>query len=167
MGIEFKPISESDISRLATIFHSCLHHDYQGVLPPKVIDSFTTASSTALWRKSYSNQDSLHFLGAWNGELLVGFTKFGADPEDSTKGYLASLYVDPDQSGHGIGRELLNHVLKELSSYPVTRLWVFDQNPRAIRLYEKLGFARSGRVRTEAEWEALQCEMVLENPQTS
>jgi ribosomal protein S18 acetylase RimI-like enzyme len=167
MGIEFKVISETDISRLAEIFYSCLHHDYQGVLPPNIIESFSDESSTELWRNSYYNQTLLHFLGAWDGDLLVGFAKYGADPEDPLNGYIASLYVDPDQAGQGIGSALLNYVLKELSSYPMTRLWAFDQNPRAIGLYEKLGFIRSGRTRTEAQWEVLQCEMVLQNSQVS
>ena len=58
---------------------------------------------------------------------------------------------------------LLTHVLQELTAYPKTKLWVFEKNPRAIALYESLGFLRSGRTRTEAEWQALQCELVLDN----
>lgn len=163
MAIELHSVSEKDISRLAEIFYQCLKNDYREVLPPEVLEPFSETDSLELWQKSYKSQSHLQFIGAWGNGSLLGFAKFGGDPEGSEDGYLASLYVDPGYSGQGIGRMLLTHVLQELTAYPKTKLWVFEKNPRAIALYESLGFLRSGRTRTEAEWQALQCELVLDN----
>jgi ribosomal protein S18 acetylase RimI-like enzyme len=163
MDVELKSIGEEAVPRLADIFYGCLQRDYIDVLPQEVLSSFTLQESLSLWSKSFAGQESSKFIGAWSGDQLFGFAKFGQDPENARNGYLASLYVDPSQSGKGVGRVLLAHVLQALSVYSQTRLWVFSNNSRAIKLYESLGFSLSGRTRVEVEWKVLQSEMVLNN----
>lgn len=167
MPMELLNLSENDVDRIAEIFHACLHLDYVDVLPSTVIDSFTLESSRALWQKSYANQVNAQFVGAFVDGKLAGFAKYGTDSAVPDKGYLASLYVDPLYSGQGIGRALLNYVLLKLHSYSHIRLWVFATNPKAIALYESLGFRKTGVTRIEEEWQALQSELELDNSQPS
>ena len=155
-----------DIGRLdevAEIFLKCLKVQYKGVLPDSVVDNFDFNDSKNLWKKSFENNIGYSFLGAFKSGKLVGFTKFGNDPEDSSFGYVASLYVDPHHAGHGYGAILMKTAIDALATFPKIRLWVFETNDRAIGLYEKLGFRKTGLTRVEAEWKTNQVQMELNN----
>jgi ribosomal protein S18 acetylase RimI-like enzyme len=64
---------------------------------------------------------------------------------------VTGLAVDPDAEGHGAGRALM-HALIDLARERGGRrmtLRVFASNPRAQRLYERLGFELEGVLRGE------------------
>lgn len=58
------------------------------------------------------------------------------------EGYLAELYVAPDQRGRGLGETLLRHVLDRARERGVTYvdLTTTEADEAAVRLYERLGF---------------------------
>lgn len=55
--------------------------------------------------------------------------------------YIEGLFVLPKYWNKGIGSELLNHVLKIKNEL---RLQVYENNPNAIRFYQKHGFEITG-----------------------
>jgi putative acetyltransferase len=57
-------------------------------------------------------------------------------------GHLEALFVDPDHHGKGIGKALIRNVL---AAHPNLTVDVNEQNPKALRFYEHLGFERIGR----------------------
>lgn len=70
-------------------------------------------------------------------------------PEDETcagEFYIDSIGVDPKQQGQGIGRSLLQYVIGEyVEKQGLTLgLLVEKENPAARRLYEKVGFRKTG-----------------------
>ena len=77
---------------------------------------------------------------ACDDELVVGFV--GVDDK-----YLAWLYIDPQQYGKGIGRELLKIALQEIGEGAWTI--VLDGNQKAIKLYESEGFREVKRYPSE------------------
>jgi ribosomal protein S18 acetylase RimI-like enzyme len=77
---------------------------------------------------------------ACNDELVVGFVGVGGK-------YLAWLYIDPQQYGKGIGRELLKIALQEIGEGAWTI--VLDGNRKAIKLYESEGFREVRRYTSE------------------
>jgi diamine N-acetyltransferase len=74
--------------------------------------------------------------------LLRGYVQF----DDTT---LHRLYVDADFQGQGLGRELLEAALghPRLADAEEIRLQVWEQNVRALRLYERHGFRVVGTTR--------------------
>lgn len=52
------------------------------------------------------------------------------------------LFVEPECRGRGIGKALLTHAVDRLGA---TALDVNEQNPQAIRFYERMGFRAIGR----------------------
>ena len=84
----------------------------------------------------------LTILVAEDGDALVGYAELG-------DGELHRLYVETALQGQGIGRALLEAVLAHprLATAPRVVLQVWDQNERAIRLYESVGFRRTGTTR--------------------
>lgn len=89
--------------------------------------------------------------GTWAGEVVIN----GWDPDNRTCGFRIAL--GPAARDRGLGTEatrlLLDHVFESIDDPPVNRveLEVYDMNPRAQAVYEKLGFRREG-VRREALW---------------
>ena len=53
---------------------------------------------------------------------------------------IAELYVDSFFAGTGIGSELMKYAIEK---YHCNKLWVLEKNSRAIRFYERFGFAKT------------------------
>lgn len=78
-------------------------------------------------------------LVAEENGAVVGYVEFD-DVE------LCRLYVETELQGHGIGRALLEAALAHprLTNAPRVVLQVWDENTRAVALYESVGFRRTG-----------------------
>ncbi|MBM7503426.1 GNAT family N-acetyltransferase [Agromyces aurantiacus] len=119
----------------------------------------------------------------WRGELdgtagLVGWSMLvrteGGEPADADAAAavsarpaieLSKMYAHPAAHGQGVAGELMRATLAEASreGMPIVWLGVNEENARAIRFYEKHGFARVGtkRFRLGDRWEH---DLVLARP---
>jgi ribosomal protein S18 acetylase RimI-like enzyme len=149
-----------DAPHLAGVFIAAWRGGYRGIVPDSVIESLDRAE----WTSSFAahlkeSPDSFHV--AVDGAHVLGFATVGPDPDhpdDPGRGYLASLYVHPEASGKGVGRDLLRSALAGLGAtarHDIT-LWVFRDNARARRLYERAGFWLEGHEYTDPQWGAPQ-----------
>ncbi len=112
-------------------------------------------------------------LSAWFGRLLVstpegtmvaettesrvvGFIRFGRDPEEEQNGHIEAFYVHPDASRRGLGRRIFEHALARLAAdgMPTVTLWVFEANARTRAFYTAAGFVPDGTRRMEATYRA-------------
>ena len=96
--------------------------------------------------------------GRIEGRIVVSFSLSEECDEEYTLGnwrfpnerhcVLHRLCVHPDAQGRGVARETMQYI--ELSllqrGYRVLRLDAFSRNPSALRLYESLGYERTGEV---------------------
>jgi len=95
----------------------------------------------------------------WSGERGIGFVAMDdgvacgiagsfLDAEDATRAQLISMWTAPTHRRKGVGRMLVESVLKWAKSRGarVLQLMVTSHNEGAIRFYEELGFRRTGRV---------------------
>jgi ribosomal protein S18 acetylase RimI-like enzyme len=71
----------------------------------------------------------------------------GAGPPLPGLCHISMVFVHPDWWGQGVGKMLTQHLLEEGRNrgYGGYQLWTHADNDRAQRLYEGLGFRRSGR----------------------
>jgi diamine N-acetyltransferase len=88
------------------------------------------------------------------GGIVVGYVQFGdvSIPEvDARPGdvSLRRLYVETELQGRGLGRTLLEAALRHprLAAAPRIFLQVWEENARAVRLYESVGFRTIGTTR--------------------
>jgi ribosomal protein S18 acetylase RimI-like enzyme len=76
---------------------------------------------------------------------IAGFSRF-AGRKLRHKGLLWGMYVRPEAQGAGLGRALVEAVLRHArEEVELVQLTVMDGNPRARRLYERCGFVEYGR----------------------
>jgi GNAT superfamily N-acetyltransferase len=86
-------------------------------------------------------------LGARHSGALVGVASFYSRPcplaTDVAAMQLRFMAVDPAMQGRGIGRQLLDHALRELRKEKVGILWANGRDT-ALDFYTRLGFTVVG-----------------------
>ncbi|MEO0345878.1 MAG: GNAT family N-acetyltransferase [Pseudomonadota bacterium] len=100
-----------------------------------------------------SKPTAVTIVGEYEGEIVAYALVFEAplpDCIDTTAPtrFLERFYVDSAWHGRGVADRLLDAVREAVLATEARRLWltVWDQNPRAIRYYEKRGFTVCGHV---------------------
>jgi GNAT superfamily N-acetyltransferase len=87
-----------------------------------------------------------------NPDLTVLVAEVGGTPggvAGCRAEWLDGLYVRPEHWGRGLGRKLHDEVLDRLraNGSPRCHLWVLEDNERARRFYEGLGWRENGDTR--------------------
>jgi ribosomal protein S18 acetylase RimI-like enzyme len=74
------------------------------------------------------------------------------------RAHISLVAVKPAYWGRGIGRQLMQCILHELSrsDYQTAQLWVETVNERAVKLYLSLGFTPTGETKVNDEGELQQ-----------
>ena len=100
--------------------------------------SIDFAARVAWWRERWRNElvPNAQIIVAEQASALIGFVTI------DDKGYLDQLVVSPDHWGSELANALVDEA-KRLSPAGVTLL-VNKDNSRAIRFYERNGFAHAG-----------------------
>ena len=60
-----------------------------------------------------------------------------------TNSFIEDLYVLPDMQNRGYGTKLLQYAIDQCTDTPT--LWILENNINAERLYQRMGFVRTGR----------------------
>lgn len=88
-------------------------------------------------------------------DKLIGFTMYGLDEETSNY-WLCRFMIDHQSQGKGYGRkaiELILNEIKQLDGCESIYLSTEPDNEAAIKLYESLGFQKTGKLNEgEAEF---------------
>lgn len=85
------------------------------------------------------------------GEEPVGMAgAFEPDEAPATR-RVFGVWVEPALRSQGVGRKLVETVMAwaEAVGADLVELWVNESNDPAVRLYEELGFERSGDTQTD------------------
>ncbi|WP_345752670.1 GNAT family N-acetyltransferase [Microbacterium rhizophilus] len=137
-----------DADRLSEVHVRTWQIAYAGLIPQAVLDSLDIVARAARWRTTLENPKAAgRTWVALEGEDLIGFSSSGPARGDDPPWPLElwALYVHPRRHGSGAGAMLADAAIGELPAF----LWVLDGNDRAIRFYEKIGFAFDGVTKDE------------------
>ena len=155
MTVSLRRAVAADVPAMAAVFVAAWRAAYGDVVAPELLDRLDVGE-VAGWLGPLVEETTLTTTVAVAAGSVAGFARYGPDPDRAMPdaGYLAALYVDPHASGHGIGRRLLARAVASLaqSGRPDVRLWVFEANARARRLYERAGFRLDGRRTVDPQW---------------
>jgi ribosomal protein S18 acetylase RimI-like enzyme len=99
------------------------------------------------WRQRAAQWDGARSIGylAWDGDSACGMAGCFLG-ENSCTAHLVAVWVAPSHRKRGAGRLLIEQVIAWASSKDAKALYltVTCNNERAIRFYERLGFAKTG-----------------------
>lgn len=123
-------------------------------------NTFTDLSSEEM-QKALKTRDEAYFQQALHTQTIlvaiedtqvVGFIQFGAVTYDSIKATdedieLNKIYIDQDHQGKGLGKALMNAMMKHPRLKTITNIYldVYNTNEKAIGLYKKYGFKIIGK----------------------
>jgi ribosomal protein S18 acetylase RimI-like enzyme len=116
--------------------------------PADMKDYLDKSFSLAQIMSELENKNSI-FLLAFQEKSLIGYSKLilnkghqcveGPNPVE-----LQRIYVETQAIGHGIGTKILADSLQEARNADQKTIWlgVWEENKKAIRFYERHGFAK-------------------------
>ncbi len=126
--------------------------------------SFVTIRDARALVEQRAAQRGASFVVALENEHMVGFAAAMPGREEDGRGKLAPglihlgmVAVEPHEWGRGIGKLLVERSceLGVQRGFRKMQLWTHADNVRAQRLYEGLGFTRSGRFKQDPRGETI------------
>lgn len=108
------------------------------------------ATAVKLLDECLAGDDDYQFVGAFDGDQLVGYACWGPTPGTVATSDLYWIVVDRDRQGAGVGSQLLSEVERRLTA-DGRRLVVVETSSRADyeptrRFYEARGYARTATI---------------------
>ena len=109
------------------------------------------ATAVELLDASLDDDEDYRFLGAFDGDQLIGYACWGATPGTVATSDLYWIAVERERQGGGIGSQLLAEVERRLTA-DGRRLVVVETSSRADyqptrRFYEARGYTRTATIR--------------------
>ncbi len=133
----------SDAPAIAAVHVRSWQTTYRGHMPDSFLDTLSVQSRTALWRRDIP---SGYVWVAQAGDEVVGFACVGPSREPDATSELYAIYLLSAAQGTGLAHPLARAALEGFTD---TVLWVLEDNHRARRFYERLGFVPDGPTRQE------------------
>jgi ribosomal protein S18 acetylase RimI-like enzyme len=101
-----------------------------------------------MWRSYLAGKDGLPHVTtvAVSWAAVVGFSHAGPCQAEPGRGQVYGFYLLPDYSDQGVGHLVLHSAVEGLrrEGFDEAILWVLEGNDRAIRFYEREGWAFDG-----------------------
>jgi len=134
--------SDSEIRGKGYVHYRSWQETYSGLVDPVYLSQTVTLEHCLAIAQKWPD----NILVAKEGEQVLGFVAYGPYRDDTLPhcGEIYALYVLRDYQGQGIGSRLMEAALERLSAYRQVALWVLQGNEKAIRFYQRCGFAFDG-----------------------
>ncbi len=127
------PVNQSNLSEAAAVHAAAWQASHRSFCAPEFVMLHTPKRQAAYLKGKMEAGSGIYLLVADVPAGVVSVT--GSLIED--------LYVLPERQNRGYGTELLRFAIAKCTDTPT--LWILENNVRAKRLYERLGFSVTGR----------------------
>jgi ribosomal protein S18 acetylase RimI-like enzyme len=149
LEVRIEPVKPDELKELADLASRTFKDAFgDGMDPEDLAKSLAENRSVAYFEKALS--DSKILVAKHEGKI-VGYLQYGVvkipeaeATEDDLE--LGRLYIETDLQGRGLGRQLTDAALSDpdMAKAPNIFLQVWDENQKAISLYESYGFEKCG-----------------------
>lgn len=124
---------------------------YKDIILDEILNNITAEKREGYFERALSKQweeDALIFIE----DKAVGLICIGKcrdEDIDSSYGEIWGIYLLPEFWNKGIGYELIKWGMKELKdrNYKRITIWVLEENLKARRFYEQVGFKHDGTIK--------------------
>ena len=138
INLTIEKATEKDIPLIQDITNQVWPETYKAIITAgQITYMLNMMYSTASLQKQMN--DGHTFILVKDGDACVAFASYAPVKENVYK--LHKIYALADQQGKGIGRFIINHIIKEIKPAGATTLQLdVNRNNKAKGFYEKLGF---------------------------
>ena len=140
-----RPMLADDADSVAALHATSWRSAYRGILSDDYLDHEVDADRQNVWRERLQGPAAGPAFGIVAEDAqgrMIGFAYVMLDHDPVWGTLVDNLHVHPDTKGGGIGRQLLQAVVRRLGpdhrQQPLF-LWVLDANEPAKRFYARLG----------------------------
>lgn len=152
-----------DAKYCANIHAASWNFAYSDIVAKEIIDKHNSRWPM-IWDKLLINNIDSHYVIKLD-DLIIGFlTITVARDDDLNESFyeIVGLYLVPEHIGAGYGKQTMDWIKKEIKSrgYDKISLWVLEENNRARRFYEKLGFKADGKIKPSGLAETLEVRYI-------
>ena len=148
-GVHIRPAHRTDVAALADLATRTWQDEFGSSLEPEDLAVELHTRRSPEYFESALEQTTI--LVADDGRSLVGYVQFGLvdiPAVNASEGdmQLRRLYLDRADQGRGLGRRLIEAALAHPALAAAGRVYlsVWEENERALHLYESVGFHRVG-----------------------
>ena len=140
-----------DAAQVGEAHAAAWEEGYAEIFAPDVLSELA-AARRRMWTSIFA-EPTFDFASIFVAECereVVGYSHFGRQGEDGSKGEVFGFYAHPRVWGTGVSAAMMQASLTELQSRslcPVV-VWTLERAGRARAFYAKSGFTASGRRRT-------------------
>lgn len=160
--MKIREATVEDAARLESLRVRAWRAAYPGLVDQQILDDLDPDDPTSalVWKNLIEQGEIGVGITENEGGDLTGFCAVAApsrdDDEPAGVAEVVALYVSPDHLRRGIGRTLMEAVIRRLreadEGWKECTVWTLEANTASLALYHELGFARDGAARTEAGW---------------
>ena len=143
----------ADAPAVASVHVRSWQNAYRGLIPDSVLDNLSVEARTASWERGISS--GTVWVGLVDDEI-AGFAAAGPSRDADAPFELYAIYLLPSAWGTGLGLALAQAALAGQQDVIV---WVLEDNKRARRFYERLGFRVDGTTKTQTVGSAVLSEI--------
>ncbi len=146
--VTIRPASPADAAGIADVHVRSWREAYTGIVPDDYLAGLDPTQRTPVWTENLRRgpDEHVHTWVAERAARIVGFATIGPGrDEDVRRGdrEIYSIYLEPEQWGHGVARDLMRTVIGEAGHNRIV-LWVMADNERARHFYRRHGFEPDG-----------------------
>ena len=127
-----RPAAAADASRIAEILIFSKRMNYRDIFHEDKV-SFGEMQVYPLAKSYIEQPETLNGIWVYDDEFVKGMIHI----EEKE---IVELYVEPFFMNEGIGSKLIGFAMEQECNY----LWVLEKNTKAIRFYQRHGFALTG-----------------------
>jgi GNAT superfamily N-acetyltransferase len=144
----------ADAPAMGTVWRRAALVGYDGIFPSSAPPLPEVEEIAEDWRRAINatKAGAVVLVACQEGpdQVVVGTIAAMPDPDESSRGHLRGLYVDPGHWGRGIGRALHDAALEHfrLTGFRIAALWVLEANVHARSMFERWGWRLASGRRT-------------------
>lgn len=147
--IQIRRAAYNDLITLAEIQVRSWRSAFNNILSDNTLNKYTNLDRCVKVLENVYNSNKGYFYIASINENPCAelFWSIGTELEQSAE--IVALHSIPEYWGRGIGKAIMDKAIDDIfnSKLKTVYLWVFEQNERARRFYEKYGFIADGTSR--------------------
>ena len=160
MNIYYRSATIEDAAALANVEIKSIQHAYQEFMPAAYLKKIDVPNKPERWRNGLQSTSDDRVVVAVHDETVIGFVRAGKSKEENV-GFITYLFILPEYWGAGIGKALMGKAMDIFRDFKfnAAQLYVYCDNVRARRFYERLDWTLNGQTYTQ-DIEGIKLEMV-------
>ena len=146
MNVCYREATGEDAAGIANVEVVSQQSGYREFLPATHLDSMSICDRTQRWQNALQSDDADRTVVAVHNEKVIGFVRAGKCKAAGVGG-ITYLFVLPEYWGTGVGQALMSRATDIMRDFGIVsaQLYVYRDNARGRRFYERLGWKPDGR----------------------